>query len=302
MVLDRLLDAGNVAAQAVVATLNLAQLVVEFGVVDQMLLDLGVNRTLLRDRRLDADIQLADGRLLDLQLVIQCLPAQRIVLRGHGPFLLLELAIFLGGLRLSMQMLKLASELVAQVGQPLQVLAGTLDAVLGLAAALFVFGDSGGVLDEKTQIFGSRLNQPRHHALFDDGVTARAQPGAKENIGDVAAAALDAVEHVPGLAVAGHFALDGNLVVLGIFALDAVVAVVKHQLDAGLPHWFAPTRTVENNVGHVLAAQVLRRAFPHHPAHGIDDVGFAAAIGPDHRTQIAGKIYRSGINEGLETG
>jgi len=36
---------------------------------------------------------------------------------------------------------------------------------------------------------------------------------------------------------------------------------------------------VEDDVGHVLAAQMAGGALPQHPAHGVDDVGFAAAVG-----------------------
>src|SRR5690606_30202630 len=53
-------------------------------------------------------------------------------------------------------------------------------------------------------------------------------------------------------------------------------------------------------IRHRLAAQVLRRTLAHHPAHGIDDVGFAATVGADHRRHVAGEVHRGRIDEGFE--
>jgi hypothetical protein len=54
----------------------------------------------------------------------------------------------LRGARLALQAVQLFLELLAEVLEARQVLAGVLDAVLGLAAALLVFGDAGRLLEE----------------------------------------------------------------------------------------------------------------------------------------------------------
>ena len=41
----------------------------------------------------------------------------------------------------------------------------------------------------------------------------------------------------------------------------------------------AGTGTVEDNVGHRFATQVLRGNFAHYPANGIDNIGLATAVG-----------------------
>ena len=51
-------------------------------------------------------------------------------------------------------------------------------AVFGFAAALFVFGNTGGFFYIHAQFFRLGFNQPRNHALFDNGVGARPQTGA----------------------------------------------------------------------------------------------------------------------------
>src|SRR5690606_17379578 len=99
-------------------------------------------------------------------------------------------------------------DLLAQVGQALEVLARVLDPVLGLAAALLVLGDAGGLLQVHAQVLRARLDDLADHALLDDRVAARPQAGAQEQVGDVAPAALAAVEVVAGLAVAADGALE----------------------------------------------------------------------------------------------
>ena len=53
---------------------------------------------------------------------------------------------------------------------------------------------------------------------------------------------------------------------------------------------------------HGVAAQVLGGQLAHDPAHGVDDVRLAAAVGPDDAGEIAGKADRGGIGERLESG
>ncbi len=177
---------------------------------------------------------------------------------------------------------------------------GAAYAVFGLAAAFLVLGDAGRFLDKVTQVLGLGFDQLGDHALFDDRIAARAQAGAEEDIGNVATAALGAVEEVAVLAVARDFAADGDFRVGRVFADQGAVGVVEHQLDAGLAHWLAAGGAVEDDVGHRLAAQVLGRALAHHPADGVDDVRLAATIGPDHRRHITGEVHRGRVDEGFE--
>ena len=76
------------------------------------------------------------------------MPAQRRQLRLQLALLGLVFLIFLRRLGLTMQALELAFELLAQVGQTCQVFVRAADAVLGLPAALLVFGDARRFLDE----------------------------------------------------------------------------------------------------------------------------------------------------------
>jgi hypothetical protein len=47
---------------------------------------------------------------------------------------------------------------------------------------------------------------------------------------------------------------------------------------------------------------VFRRGLAEHPAHRIDDVRFAAAVGPDDADELAGSGDAGGVDERFETG
>jgi hypothetical protein len=68
------------------------------------------------------------------------------------------------------------------------------------------------------------------------------------------------------------------------------------------PTGCAVAGAVEDHVGHGLAAQVLGRALAHDPAHGVDDVGLATAVGADDGAQVARQRHRRRVDEGLESG
>src|SRR5690606_39271123 len=254
----------------------------------------------LGDQGLDVQLLASDQGLAALQLGVELAPAQGLELGLGLALLLLEFGVLFGGLGLALEALELAPQLVADVGEALEVLLGAAHAVLGVAAALLVLGNAGGLLDEHPQVLRAGLDQVGDHALLDDGVAAGPKAGAEEDVGDVPAPALVAVEVVAGLAVSGDLAADGDLGVAGVLAAEGAVAVVEDELDGSLAHRLAAAGAVEDDVGHRFAPQVLGGAFAHHPAHGVDDVGFAAPVGAHNRAQIAGEMYRGRVHEGLE--
>ena len=162
--------------------------------------------------------------------------------------------------------------------------------VLGLAAAFLVLGHAGGLFEEQAQFLGLAFDDAADRALADDGVGARAQAGAEEHVLHVAAAHRLVVDVVAGVAVAREHALDGDLGELVPLPAGARVGVVEHQLDAGAAGRLALARAVEDHVLHRFAAQLAGLAFAQHPAHGVHDVGLAAAVGPDHADQLAREV------------
>src|SRR3970282_2130216 len=81
-------------------------------------------------------------------------------LRVLDPALGLDGLVLLGLARLALEVLELLADLVAQVAQAVEVLAGVADAGLGLLAALLVLGAGGGLLHVHAQrLAPSRLTR-----------------------------------------------------------------------------------------------------------------------------------------------
>ena len=91
-----------------------------------------------------------------------------------------QLGILLSRPGLPIQMRQIALELISQIGQTLQVLRGAAHTAFSLAPPLLVLGNAGSLFDENPQFLGLGLDQPRHHALLDNGVTPRAPDRSRE--------------------------------------------------------------------------------------------------------------------------
>jgi hypothetical protein len=204
------------------------------------------------------------------------------------------------GLRL--QMLQLFSKLLADILDTQQVFPGVLQTQFGLAPALAVFRHARRFLEEVADVLGFRLDDARDHALLDDGVAAPAETGTEENVGDVTAPHMLVVDVVTGFAVALKHPLDRDLAVLGPCPGGLAQAVIENQLDAGAGNRLALPRPVEDDVLHAFAAQLLGGGFAKHPAHRIDDVGLAAAIGAHYADKLARNRDVRGVDEGFESG
>jgi hypothetical protein len=99
------------------------------------------------------------------------------------------------------------------------------------------------------------------------------------------------------LAVTVDAASDLNCSGLGQKGLSAVVEGHSHFGEAEAP---ASGGTIENDVGHLLAAQALDALLTQHPADGVDDVGLAASVGADHGGDAGAEIENRLFSEALE--
>ena len=237
------------------------------------------------------------GRIAHPRLRIETLQAQRKQLRLQFALLFLERLIATRGGRLALQMADLLLDLLAQIIQAIEVLARLGDAALGLAAALLVARNARRLLEERAQIIRACLDDARNHALLDDGVAARAQSRAEEQLRDVLAPHLGAVDEVIRRAVAAHRAAQSHLVVARIGAADLSLRIIENELDRAAAQGLARHGSVEDDVGHGLAAQMLGGNLAHHPTHGVDDVRFTAAVRAYDAREARGKGDGGGIDE-----
>ena len=203
---------------------------------------------------------------------------------------------------LRFELLHLVAEFEADVLDAHQVLARVLEPALGFLAPFLVARDASRLLEEDAQVVGLGLDDARDHALADDRVGTRPEAGAEEQVGDVLAPYLQVVDEVIRLPGARQHALDRQFRVLRPLAEGAAELVVENQLDRGARHRLAAGRPVEDDVLHRLAAQLRCFRLAEHPAHGVHDVGFAAAIGADDADQLPGQGDRGRVDKGLEAG
>ena len=207
-VLDGLFEARDLGASGIVLALHDVEMFVGLGLARAQLLDPGLDRALPRERGIERGLVLRQHQVLLLKPGVQFLPAQRQQLRACVAFFLFQFLVARRGTRLLVQFSDLGLEFAANVGDPRQVLACVLDASFGFLAPFLVTRDAGGLFDEATQVFRLGLDDARDHALLDDGVGARAETGAEEQVGDVLAPATGLVEEVIRLAVAPGLAAD----------------------------------------------------------------------------------------------
>ena len=222
-----------------------------------------------------------------------------LLLVGHVLLQRLELH---RGLGLLLQFAEVGAELAQDVLHPGQVLARVGNPVFSFAAALFVFGDPGGLFEEQAQLLGTRLDDAADGSLADDGVGARTETGAQKHILHIAAAHRLVVDEIAGSAIPRERAAHRDLSELAPLPADAVVGVVKQELHAGAAGGFALGGAVENDVLHGLAAQFTGTALAQNPAHRVHDVGLATAIRPDHAHQLPRQLQERRFGKGLEAG
>ena len=297
MMFNRLLDAHDIVAELDALALNVGNGGIEFGILRPAPFDGGFLLELTGGDFLLAGFQFGQGPFERIHFPRQVLPLQRVQARFHGSLFFHQFPVALGRPRLPLEMLQLPLQLAAHVRKSLQVLAGSGDTRRGFLAPLAILRNAGGLLDVDPQLFRPGLDQAADHALLDDGITARAESGAEKKFGDVPPPATGSIERVDRIAAPFDFALDRDFRVAGVFALQALVGVVEYEFHRGQTDRIPNRGTVEDDVGHLFAAQVARRTFSHDPAHGVDHVRFAAAVGSDYGANVRGEIDGGGVNE-----
>src|SRR5262249_13522304 len=136
-------------------------------------------------------------------------------------------------------------------------------------------------------------------ALRDDAVGVGAGAAAEEHLLHVAEPAQLAVDEVLALAAAVDAAAD-----LDFFAryAEEAPAVVEGHGDLGHAEAAARRRAVENDVGHLAAAEALGALLAEDPADGVHDIGLSRSVGADNGGQAVGEVELRSLGEALEAG
>ena len=82
----------------------------------------------------------------------------------------------------------------------------------------------------------------------------------------------------------------------------AAVGIVEQDADLGVVARRPLAGAGEDHVVHARAAHGLERAFAHHPAQGLDEIGLAAAVRADDAGEARLDLELRGVAEALEAG
>ena len=226
-----LFEASDPCSDLVETLLNPVRHVRAVGKTCALRLDPGDKTRPFRDRGLAFQFQRFNRSGSRLQLQGLSSPAQSKKLGLQTLLFRLVFAIPLGGLGLPLQTCKLALELLAKIAEPLEILLGVPDAILGLAAALLVARNARRFLQIVPELLRFCLDEIGDHPLLDDRVASRAESRAEKDVLDVATSASRSIDEVQGLAVARYLAPDRDLRDLGVLTRQAAEGVVEHEFD-----------------------------------------------------------------------
>ena len=194
--LNAVFDPGDLGAVIVKTLLDFIQLIRQLNQGSTFGFDLSVDATLIRNSRFLLIGEATNLVVLLLDVVTERVPAQAVQAGLQLTLFFFKLGIALRRSGLAFKMVQLALKLFAQVTQAVKVVFGMTDAALGFTSALLVPGDACCLLEVTAQLFRLGLDQVADHALLDDRVAAGAEPGAKEQVGDVLTPALLVVKEV----------------------------------------------------------------------------------------------------------
>ena len=160
---------------------------------------------------------------------------------------------------------------------------------------------AGGFFQHPAALLGLGLNDLADAALMHEGGRARAGRGVGEHHLHVAGAHFAAVDAVGGTFLALDAAGDFQRIGVVEQSRRRALFIVDGDGDFGVVARRPAVVAGEDHVVHRRGAHGFVRAFAHHPAQRFDQIGFAAAVRPDHAGEARLDLKVGRFNEGFET-
>ena len=199
---------------------------------------------------------------------------------------------------LALQRAHFLADLVDDVVEPHQVALGAVQLALRLLAAGLVLGDARALFEQVPQVVVVLVEDRLDHRLLDDRVRCVVHAAVEEEIAKILQPAGRAIQEVVAAAVAGDPALDRHF-----REVDRQPTVLVLESERHLGHAHGPVlgRALEDDVVHLAAAQLFRRLLAEHPAHRVNHVGLAAAVGTENGCDTMVEFQPGTVDEGLES-
>ena len=169
---DRLFLARNLCAELVKLSLHPVQLLTGFSQLLASLLDLAFGFTQVRGTLFHVRFGTGELASLGLDFRVKNLLLQQQALGFQAALILFQLLVLRCSFRLAVKARELLVDLVDQIDESIQVLARMSNPGFGFAAPLLVLGDACGLFEIDPQFIRLGIDDPAHHALLDNRVTA----------------------------------------------------------------------------------------------------------------------------------
>src|SRR5262249_40417062 len=150
------------------------------------------------------------------------------------------------------------------------------------------------LLEDGAALARRGLQEDIDTALFDDAVGVGTSTGAEEELLDVLEAAGLVIDEV--FALAGAVDTASDLHFFGLGGQD-MAAVVKGHGDLGHAEAAPGRRALEDDVGHLAAAQGLGALLAEHPAHAVGHIRLAGAVWSNNAGDAADEVKRGLVGE-----
>ncbi len=196
-----------------------------------------------------------------------------------------QLLVALHLTRLPLEPVDLRAELGEDVREPREVDLGRLEPQLGLVPAAVETGHTGGILEHPAALLGLGIHDLGDLALPDKGRRARASSGILEQDLDIAGARVLAVDAIARALLALNAPRDLDDVALVEVGRRGAGAVVDENGDLGDVARGSRRRARKYDIVHGSGAHGLVRGLAHYPPQRLEQVGLAAAVGPDDAGQ-----------------
>ena len=209
-----------------------------------------------------------------------------------------EVAVPAGGIGLAFERSQLAANLAQQILHTQQAGLGGVEAAFGSLLAAPELQDSGSLFDDRPPLLRPSIQHRVDLALADDHVLLPADTCIAEQFLHVEQPARDTVDRVFALAGAEQDSRHGDL---GELDRQQPGRVVDGQRDLGPAERRPLRRAGEDDVVHLLAAHRAGCLRAEHPGDGVDHVGLAGAVGPDHHRDPRLELEGGCVGERLES-
>ncbi len=213
------------------------------------------------------------------------------------PAPLFEFQILLGLLAVFTQAVDPALDLKNDIVHPVQVPGGIGELSLRIILPAPVADDAGGFLEDRSPAFSPVVDDIRDLPLTDDGIAFHAHAGIHDQLPHILQTAGISVDLVFTFSGSDHPAGDRHLVVFdGQYVFMVIDDKCYFRNATSLPA-LCPC---ENNLLHFPAPQLLRALFPQHPADGVGDIAFPAAVGTNDAGDAVHEFHTYRFCEGFE--